>query len=166
MNKEITNPAAKAFLKVFLMDRKVNKEFYKRVPEDKFDFRIVDTKDRRSDSIRESVLHQVRITRLYIDAAKKGALTLDTEYADLSKNYSKEDLLKLLEENEADITELLTNDENVNRMVSSPWSPTPLAASILLWNVATHEVLHQGWNLALMDLLNIERFPELKEMWG
>lgn len=76
---KITDPQAKAFIEQFLRDREINKEFYKRVPEDKFDFRMVNTPQRKSDS---------------------------------------------------------------------------------------HEILHQGWNLAIMDHLAIERFPALQEMWG
>lgn len=40
---KITDPQAKAFIGQFLKDREINKEFYRRVPEDKFDFRMVDT---------------------------------------------------------------------------------------------------------------------------
>jgi len=38
---KITDSQAKAFIEQFLRDRRINKEFYKRIPEDKFDFRMV-----------------------------------------------------------------------------------------------------------------------------
>ncbi len=46
----ITDPEAKRFLGQFFRNRAVNREFYKRVPDDKFDFRMVDTNARKSDS--------------------------------------------------------------------------------------------------------------------
>ena len=29
-----------------------------------------------------------------------------------------------------------------------------------------HDILHVGWNLSLMDHLDMERFPSLREYWG
>lgn len=93
----ITHPEAKRFLESFLGNREINKEYYKRVPEDKYDFRMVDTPERK---------------------------------------------------------------------VKAPWSSNPIPAIASLWGLDYHEVLHMGWNLAVMDHLNIHRFPALKEMWG
>ena len=55
----ITSAEARGFLWRFMMNREVNREFYRRVPADKLDYRMVDTKTRRSDSPRESLLHQL-----------------------------------------------------------------------------------------------------------
>jgi hypothetical protein len=43
---------------------------------------------------------------------------------------------------------------------------TLVLAVDMLWGLDSHEILHQGWNLALMDHLKIESFAELKAMWG
>ena len=165
---KITNPEVKAFLAQFARDRGVNTEYYKRVPEDKLDFRMVDTPERKSDSPRESMIHQIATTRKYIDGAKSGVLRFDIQYNDLveSQKLTKEDLLQLLQKTEEDLVEVLADPEIGNKKARVPWSDSPIPAVAALWGLDSHEILHQGWNLALMDHLNIERFPALKEIWG
>ena len=36
----------------------------------------------------------------------------------------------------------------------------------LLFFLRDHDILHISWNLALMDLLNVPRFPSLSKYWG
>lgn len=60
---DIANTEAKRFLLQFFGDRAINREFYEKVPEDKFDFRIVNTPKRKSDSPRESLAHQIDTER-------------------------------------------------------------------------------------------------------
>jgi len=76
---KITDPQAKAFIEQFLRDREINREFYKRVPEDKFDFRMVNTPQRKSDSPRESLAHQIDTTRDYINGVKTGVLQFEVK---------------------------------------------------------------------------------------
>lgn len=161
---KIINHEAKDFLEQFLRDRKINKEFYKRVPEDKLDFRITD----KSDSIRKSIIHQVDTTRDYNNGVKTGILNFKVEYSDLKdlEHASKEVLLEKLEESEEELIEVLSDSKINERTVKVPWSEKPIPAISSLWGLDSHEVLHQGWNLALMDILDIERFKELKKMWG
>lgn len=164
----ITDPQAKAFIEQFLKDREINREFYKRVPEDKFDFRMVDTPKRKSDSPRESLVHQVDTTRDYINGVKTGILQFGIKYDDLAEpqKLSKEDLLAKLEESERELIEILCDPEIGKKKVKVPWSNEPIPAISSLWALDSHEILHQGWNLAIMDHLNIERFSALKRMWG
>ncbi len=35
-----------------------------------------------------------------------------------------------------------------------------------LYLIRDHDILHVGWNLALMDHLGMERFSSLREYWG
>lgn len=65
---KIANPEAKRFIDHFLMCRKINKEFYKRVSE-KLDFIMVNH-NRKFDSPHESIIHQIDITRDYIFGEK------------------------------------------------------------------------------------------------
>ena len=165
---KVTNPEAKALLSQFLTDREINREFYKRVPEDKFDFRMVDTPKRKSDSPRESLAHQIDTTRDYINAVKTGVLKFGVKYKDLTETarLSKQQLLKKLRETEEELVRILADPEIGKKKVKVPWSKEPIPAITCLWALDSHEILHQGWNLALMDHLNIERFPALKKMWG
>ena len=164
----ITNPEAKRFITAFLADREINREFYLRVPEDRFDFRMVNTPARKSDSPRESLAHQIDTTRDYINGVKTGVLKFNIKYPDLEniQKLSKAILLEKLEEGEKDLVEVLVEAVNQKKKVQVPWAKEPLYAVIILWSLDSHEILHTGWNLALMDFLNIERFPALKKMWG
>lgn len=165
---KITNPEAKRFINSFLADREINREFYKLVSEDKFDFRIVDTPERKSDSLRESLAHQVDTTRDYINGVKTGVLSFGIKYDDLQKpiKLSKEELFNKLDQAEIDLITILEDPEIGNKRVKVPWSNEPIPAIASLWGLDSHEILHTGWNLAIMDHLNITRFPALKRMWG
>ena len=48
--------------------------------------------------------------------------------------------------------------------VEAPWGEMRAGDAIFL--IRDHDILHVGWNLALMDHLNMERFPSLIEHWG
>lgn len=165
---KITNPAAKMFIDTFLANRNINKEFYNLIPEDKLDFRMVDTPQRKSDSPRESLIHQIDTTRDYLNGVTSGVLQFDNQYGDLHlpKKLTRSDLLKKLGETEKELIEVLGDPKISNKKVQVPWSKEPIPAIDSLWGLDSHEVLHTGWNLALMDHLNIERFPALKRIWG
>jgi uncharacterized damage-inducible protein DinB len=165
---EVIEPQAKAFIEQFRRDREINKEFYKLVPEEKLDFRMVDTPKRKSDSPRESLAHQIDTTRDYINGVKTGTLQFGINYEDLAEpqTLTKGGLLAKLEEGEKELIEVLSDPEIANKKVQVPWSKEPVSAVSSLWALDSHEILHQGWNLAIMDHLNIERFPALKAMWG
>lgn len=164
----VVNSEAQAFLRRFLRDREVNTEFYKRVPEDKLDFRMVDSEKRKSDSPRESIIHQIDTTRDYINGVMTGKLNFGIEYEDLKKgeSYTKDQLLEMLKETEDQLVKMLSDADIGNKRVMVPWSPEPVPGVSSLWGLDSHEILHQGWNLAVMDFLDIERFPALRNMWG
>lgn len=165
---EITNHEARRFADSFFTNRAINKEFYRRVPEDKFDYRMVDTPQRKSDSPRESLIHQIDVTRNYCNAVKSGILSFETIFEDLSEknNLTKNILLQKLEEGEKELLAILSDADINNKKITVPWDTAPVAALSVLWSLDSHETLHTGWNLAIMDHLNIERFPALKAMWG
>jgi uncharacterized damage-inducible protein DinB len=70
----VTNPQARFFLEEFFTNREINREVYQRIPEEKFDFRMVETRKRKSDSPRKSLAHQVNVQRAYTKAAETGRL--------------------------------------------------------------------------------------------
>ena len=70
----VTNPQARYFLEEFFTNREINRKFYQRVPEEKFDFRMVDSPGRKSDSPRESLAHQINVQQDYIKAVETGRL--------------------------------------------------------------------------------------------
>ena len=129
---------------------------------------MVDTPERKSDSPRESLTHQIDTTRDYISGIKTGILKFKNSYEDLvdPTKLTKSQLLQLLETTEEELIRILTDPEIGNKKVQVPWSRDPIPAIASLWGLDSHEILHTGWNLAVMDHLNIERFSALKKMWG
>lgn len=82
------------------------------------------------------------------------------------KSSSKIRLLAELEATNKALIELLSEPGFEAKKVVVPWSEEPMEAINFLWGLESHETLHQGWNLAVMDHLNIERFPALEDMLG
>ncbi len=164
----MTQPTARAAFSAFVLDRRVNREFYERVPEDKFDFRMVESKSRRSDSPRESLAHQIRVQREYMRGIESGRLELgalidmEVELHTLPKH----ELLALLDQAGRELEQLVCDPGMEQRRIEAPWSDIPLTAGEVIGFLQMHEVLHTGWNLAVMDHLEMERFPALRELWG
>ena len=162
----VTNPQAKSFIEAFLANRLINREIYKRVPEDQFDYRMVNTPNRKSDSPRESLGHQIGVQKDYMNGVIHGELSFVSGDDKALKALSKTELLNKLGEIDEGLVELLSKSDIGERTIKVPWSKTPIPAISSLWAMNSHEILHTGWNLALMDHLDIDRFPALKEMWG
>lgn len=163
----IKNKEALRFIKVFLAYRAVNRKFFESVEEKDFDYRMVDNEKRRSDSPRESLVHLIEVESSYLLSAKDGqgnqwkrAINQDL------KTKSKVYLLNLLSRKDEELVSFLSNEENLKKSVQVKWSENPIPVLSYLWAMNDHEILHNGWNLALMDFLNIPRFDELKKIWG
>lgn len=165
----VKNQEARGFLEHFFVNRQINREFYEKIPVDKFDFRMVDSTTTKSDSPRESLIHQIYVTRKYLYGIKVGSLKFDgITDKKLFEPYqmSKEQLLLELDETGEEMIKMLSDDDITNKKVAVPWSKTPVSVVSCLSGLNNHEILHTGWNLAIMDHLGIVRFPLLKEMWG
>jgi uncharacterized damage-inducible protein DinB len=168
---KIASREAKRFLGQFMLNRDVNREFYRRVPADKLDYRMVDTKTRRSDSPRESLLHQLFVVRNYVHSVKTGLLQWGDEreallMAPALSRWGKQRLLEEMQRTEQELVDLLALPEIESRTVKVGWQDEPMPAIRLLHSLNDHEILHTGWNLALMDHLGMERYPALRELWG
>jgi hypothetical protein len=73
------------------------------------------------------------------------------------------------------LDELAALDEEMYRHTTGPdFNPaTPVKTSwgdettlSVLYLVRDHDILHVGWNLALMDHLDMERYQSLVDIWG
>ena len=153
------------------MYRNINRGIFERISEDNFDYRMVDTTKRKSDSPRESLAHLIEVESCYLLGAKEGRgnqweRTKDSELKTKSKTKSKTYLLTLLAKKDDELIAFLSNDTHLKNMVEVKWSDKPVSVLSYLWAMNDHEILHNGWNLALMDLLKIPRFEELKKVWG
>ena len=159
---------ARDFLQTFFINMEINREFYRLGPEEKFDFRMVDNYHRKSDSPRESLIHQIDTTRDYVNGLKSGELKFGINYADLHPHFrlSKDKLLKLLTKSETELIEALSDKSISEKKVKVPWSTKSVPALSAIWGLNNHEILHTGWNLAIMDHLNIHRYPSIAKVWG
>lgn len=164
----VKNSEARRFLEQFFRDRAINREFYERVPEEKFDFRMVITPKRKSDSPRESLAHQIDTQRDYMSAIKTGILKFRNDYQDIADpaKLTKQELLEKMEEADRELISLLSDPQVAEKKVKVPWTSSPISILSMIWALDSHEILHTGWNLALMDHLDISRFQSLKDMWG
>lgn len=163
---KVKDPEARNFLSTFFLNRGINREYYERVPEEKFDFRMVATPTRKSDTPRESLAHQSNVQRTYMMAVETGELEFGAYYDEGLKIKSKAELLSELERADIQLVELLSREENLTKKIVVPWDVGGLGTVAMFWSLNAHEVLHTGWNLALMEHLDIERFPALRAMWG
>jgi hypothetical protein len=154
-----------------MLHREVNREFYRRVPAEKLDYRMVDTKTRRADSPRESLLHQLYVVRNYVYAVKTGVMQWGPRreallMAPALARWGKKRLLEELERTEEELIDLLSRPDIDDVAVKVPWRDEPLPALRLLEGLIDHEILHAGWNLALMDHLHMDRYPALSRVWA
>jgi uncharacterized damage-inducible protein DinB len=168
---KIRSQEARRFLGQFMLNREVNREFYRRVPAEKLDYRMVDTKTRRSDSPRESLLHQLFVVRNYVHSVKTGVLQWGAErqallMAPALGRWGKQRLLDEMRKTEQELVDLLALPDIESRSVKVGWQEEPLSAIRVLYSLNDHEILHTGWNLALMDHLGMERYPALRALWG
>lgn len=162
---KIRNIKARKFLSSYFNFRQINRDFFEKVTEKDFDFRVVSGK---SDSVKESLIHQISTQRCYIDGIKSGKLFFGKIYQDLKdkKFLSKNRLISLLENEDTILIKLLSDEKICRKPVKVPWMKSPITAVESLNGLKNHEILHNGWNLALMDHLKISRFESLKKMWG
>jgi uncharacterized damage-inducible protein DinB len=160
----IQNPSLRALYQSYLIQRQVVRDFCDALPEDQFEYRMVDTHARRSDTPRESLLHLLHVRRLYLRALQSG--TLEFQAAPVpSPPSTKQQLLAELETIEQALFELLSSETfECQTTIKTPWGVLP--ASELLVMLREHDIVHIGWNLALMDHLNMPRYLSLVESWG
>lgn len=140
-------------------------DFYKLLSEEQMDFKIVENESKRSDTPRESFAHIVNICYDYLNGAKSKELNFgENENKNLS-SMTKDELVAAFEKFEHDLIEYLNSPEiQLGEKAYAPWGETDVAG--LLYSMIDHLILHAGWNLALIDLLNLPRFDSLKEVWG
>lgn len=160
----ITNPVARQAFDLYYAQRSIVRGCFERIPEDSFDFRLVDTPERRSDSPRESLVHVIATQRVYLDAMQRGRLEFGGADHGLA-NLGREESIVELDATDAQLVALLASaDFHADAPVSAPWGQ--MRAIDMVFSMRDHEILHVGWNLAIMDSLGIERFDELQRFWG
>jgi hypothetical protein len=169
MNIDVTsinNPQVKTFYALRWSQHQIVVEFYQRLEEAHYDFRLVDTPQRKSDTPRESLAHLLYVELVYFAAAKTARLAFKDIGVEHYKSLSKVHLLAEVERIDQEVFAYLNGKTfDSHLLVEVPWGGT-LNVIDLLFFLRDHDVLHIGWNLALMDALNIPRDPALIQYWG
>lgn len=161
----IPNIEVQQFYALYLAQRRIIVDFYERLPEDQYDYRMVDTEDRRSDSPCESLAHIIDTHMMYFDAIRRGELVFESAAQERLTGMEKPGLLAELDELEREFFAYLGRPHlNPDELMQVPWGEMRTGQALHL--IREHDILHIGWNLALMDHLDMARFPSLVAYWG
>jgi uncharacterized damage-inducible protein DinB len=158
----IKDEKAKIFINNFLMHRNVNREFFKRLTGKQFDYRMT----KKSDSPRESLAHQIGVQRCYMNAVEKGELRFGNYKDNKLRKMSKKELMVELDKTDKELMEILSDKDKLGLKIKVPWDRKTIDPVSMFWALSEHEILHTGWNIAIMDHLGMERFEALKKVWG
>lgn len=127
---------------------------------------MVDAPERRADSPRESLAHILYVQLVYINGVRSGSAAFGPMGVDHYPQLSRDRLLAELERIEREMYAYLTSAEfDPGRPVKVFWGGTMDAIDVLYF-LRNHDILHVGWNLAVMDHLKVPRFESLAEYWG
>lgn len=161
----IGNTQVRQFFQAYLPQRQVVRDFYELLSDDKLDYRMVDTADRRADSPRESLIHILETQLAYFDGIRSGSLSFEVAGTERYRAMSKQQLLDELAALDEEMYRYATRpDFDAASRVETSWGDETALSVLQL--VRDHDILHVGWNLALMDHLGIERYQSLIDIWG
>ncbi len=168
--REAKTPAAQHFLWQLENNWLINRDFYDLMPENKFDYRMVDNTTKKSDSPRDHLAHQITVIYDYANGIRQGTITFhDNTHYDQLKKYkkmTKADLIHEYDQAMQTIVDLLAEEDIDNKQIKVSWYDKPILALSALSGLNAHEILHTGINLTLMDVFNMKRYKSLIGMWG
>jgi uncharacterized damage-inducible protein DinB len=162
----ISNPNVRTFYMLYWTQHQVLLDFFTLLPEEQYDFRMCATAERKSESPRESLAHIIYVQWVYLNSVRTGTLEFKSMGTEHYRTLKKAELLAEWERCDQELFFFLTAEPfDSKRNVNVPWGGTMNAIDLLFF-LRDHDILHIGWNLAYMDLLNIPRFPSLMMYWG
>jgi uncharacterized damage-inducible protein DinB len=141
-------------------------DFFTCLTEEQFDFRMVELPERKSDTPRESLAHILYVQLVYLNGVKTGKLEFKSMGVEHYTEMAKGQLLAEMERIDEEMFAYLTAEAfDSSSRVEVPWGGEMDAVDVLFF-LRDHDILHIGWNLALMDHLNVPRFESLIQYWG
>ena len=164
--RSIADPQVRQFYALYWPQRQILYDFYARLTEDQFDFQMVATPDRKSDTPRQSLAHILYVQLVYLNGVKMKKLEFGPMGVERYWKMSRSELLAEWERVDAEMLAYLTGEtfDSTDR-VAVFWGGEMNPVDTLFF-LRDHAILHIGWNLALMDHLNVPRFPSLVHYWG
>ena len=162
----IRNPQVRHYYLSYWPQRQILYDFFTCLTEEQFDYRMVDMPERRSDTPRESLAHILYVQLVYLNGVKMGELEFGPMDVEHYREMTKGRLLAEMERIDEEMFAYLTAEtfDSGNR-VKVFWGGEMNAIDVLYF-LRDHAILHIGWNLALMDHLNVPRFESLVQYWG
>jgi hypothetical protein len=162
----IQNPQVRAFYSLWWPQHQIIHDFVCRLPEQQLDYRMVDSPSRKADTPRESLAHILYVQLVYLNAVKTGKLEFKSMGVEHYGALTKEQLLAEWERIDDEIFAYLTCEAfDPQSLVEVPWGGRMNAVDLLFF-LRDHDILHIGWNLAIMDHLSVPRFESLVQYWG
>jgi hypothetical protein len=103
---------------------------------------------------------------VYFAGTKTGKLEFKDMGVEHYKTLSKDQLLSEVERIDQEMFAYLTGDSfDSSSQVEVPWGSKMNVVDVLFF-LRDHDILHVGWNLAVMDAVNMARYPALIQYWG
>lgn len=162
----IKNAHIQVFYSLWWPQHKILYDFITLLTEEQFDFRMVDLPFRKADTPRESLAHLLYVQLVYLNAVKTGKLEFKSLGTEHHKTMTKEQLLAEWECVDEEMFAYLTAEPFDSQcQVEVPWGGKMNAVDLLFF-LRDHDILHIGWNLAVMDHLNVPRYESLIQYWG
>jgi hypothetical protein len=162
----IRDPQVRTFYILYWPQHQIIRDFFPCLTEEQFDYRLTDTPERKSDTPRESLAHILYVQLVYLNGVRSGVLEFKSMGTEHYAGLTKAQLLAELERIDQELYDYLTDAAfDGGRRVRVPWGGEMGAVDVLFF-LRDHDILHIGWNLALMDRFNIPRFGSLVAYWG
>jgi hypothetical protein len=121
---------------------------------------------RKTDTPRESLAHILHFQLINLNGMKAGKLVYESQNVDHYWKISRKELIAEMERIDGELFEYLTDEDfNKDTPIITPWGGEWSCLDILS-SLRDHDILHIGWNLALMDFLDMPRFASLAAYWG
>lgn len=160
------DPQVRFFYMMYWPQRTILHDFFAHLTEEQFaSYRMVNTAQRKADTPRESLAHILQVQLILFNGVKTGQIEFKAMGVEHYWQMSQAELL--LEQDQIDqaMVDYLTSPTfDSGAKVQAPWGEVNVVDSLFF--LRDHAILHVGWNLALMDHLNLARFESLREYWG
>ncbi|MFN8472234.1 MAG: DinB family protein [Anaerolineae bacterium] len=162
----IKNSPIRVLYSLWWPQHQILRDFAAYLTEEQLDYRMVDSPSRKADTPRESLAHILYVQLVYLNAVKTGTLDFKDMGVEHYRTFTKERLLDEWERIDQEMFTYLTADTFDSQcQVEVPWGGKMNAVDLLFF-LRDHDILHIGWNLAVMDHLDIPRFDSLVQYWG
>lgn len=162
----IKNQPVRTYYNLYWTQHQILIDFFNQLPEEQFDFCMSKTSRRKAETPRESLAHIIYVQWVYLNSVKTGMLEFKSMGTEHFASMPKAQLLAEWERCDAELYTFLTAEAfDSNSTVSVPWGGMMNSIDLLFF-LRDHDILHIGWNLAYMDLLDLPRYPSLMQYWG